>query len=83
MRYTRTNKGTCSARTTVEIDEQGIITDVVIEGGCSGNLKGVSALAKGRPAKEVIETLKGLTCGGKNTSCPDQLSKCIEEALNQ
>lgn len=80
MEYTRRNSGTCSRRTRVVI-EDGIVKDIQIQGGCNGNIKGVISLCKGMKADEVIERLKGIRCGYKQTSCPDQLARCIEEAL--
>ncbi len=77
----RTN-GTCSRQIDIEL-EDGIVKDVVFYGGCNGNLKGISALVKGKPAQEVIDTLKGLKCGFKKTSCPDQLALALEKALNE
>ena len=82
MTYTRRNKGTCSRQTTVVI-EDGILKDIEIVGGCDGNIKGVISLCKGMKATDAIERLKGITCGFKSTSCPDQLTLCIEEALAQ
>lgn len=75
-------KGVCSRRMEVEIAD-GIIKNVSIEGGCNGNLKGISALVCGRSAEEVIGLLRGIKCGFKNTSCPDQLSYALEEALKK
>ena len=82
MTYSYKTQGTCSSRIDLEL-EDGIIKSVAFTGGCNGNLKGISALVKGMPAKEAIEKLQGTTCGGKNTSCPDQLSKALTEALAQ
>jgi uncharacterized protein (TIGR03905 family) len=66
----------------VEVVE-GIIKEVKITGGCSGNLQGIMKLVQGMPAKEVIDRLSGIRCGPRSTSCPDQLaialSKCVEE----
>lgn len=63
--------------------EEGIITDVKFYGGCNGNLQGISRLVYGQRAEDVAKTLKGVDCGGKGTSCPDQLAKAIEAALAQ
>ena len=52
-------------------------------GGCSGNTQGVASLVEGMDAEEVISRLKGIKCGFKNTSCPDQLSTALEEVLNK
>lgn len=80
MTYTRKNKGVCSRSTTVEL-EDGIIRDLQVVGGCDGNLKGIGSLVKGMPARDAIERLKGTTCDRKPTSCPDQIARCLEEAL--
>ena len=61
--------------------EDGIIKKVEFQSGCPGNLSGVSRLAVGMKAEEVIGKLKGITCGDKPTSCPDQFAKALE-ALN-
>ena len=82
MTYTRKNKGTCSRQTTVVI-EDGILKDIEIVGGCDGNIKGVISLCKGMKATDGIERLKGITCGFKSTSCPDQRALCLEEARAQ
>lgn len=73
-------KGVCSKKIHFELEE-GIIRSLHFDGGCEGNLKGVSALALGRSGEEVAAVLAGLTCGGKKTSCPDQLSKALKKAL--
>ena len=75
-----TPRGVCSRQINVEV-EDGIIKDVQFIGGCNGNTQGVATLAKGRPAKEVIELLRGTNCNGRGTSCPDQLAKALEQAL--
>lgn len=80
MTHTRKNIGTCSSSTTVTI-EDGIITSCSVQGGCNGNLKGICSLLVGMKAEEAVEKMSGIKCGFKNTSCPDQISKCIAEAL--
>lgn len=80
MTYTYQPRGVCSQRMTVELDN-GIIRDVRVEGGCNGNLQGISRLVIGMPATEAIEKMKGIRCGGKPSSCPDQLSIALEQAL--
>ena len=82
MTYQYTPSGVCSRKITFSI-EDGIIHNVVFEGGCNGNAKGLGALAEGMYAKEAIGRLKGITCGFKDTSCPDQLSKALEKALEK
>ena len=72
------NKGTCSRAIDFEV-ENGVVTACQFIGGCSGNTQGVAKLVVGRPVDEVIETLSGIDCGGRGTSCPDQLAKALIE----
>ncbi|MCI7733340.1 MAG: TIGR03905 family TSCPD domain-containing protein [Dysosmobacter sp.] len=81
MIYTFRPRGVCSQEMQVEVDDQGIIRDMRVLGGCSGNLQGISALVKGMPAEEAIKRLKGIRCGFKDTSCPDQFARNLEQAL--
>ena len=73
-------KGTCSTMIDVELKD-GVIDSVKFTGGCNGNLKGISALVKGMKAEEAISRLKGIRCGFKPTSCPDQLAHALEEMI--
>lgn len=82
MTHTYQPRGVCSRKMTVELDD-GIIRDVRIEGGCSGNLQGISRLVIGMPAREAIQRMKGIRCGGKPSSCPDQLALALEQALEK
>ncbi|MBR0211463.1 MAG: TIGR03905 family TSCPD domain-containing protein [Oscillospiraceae bacterium] len=82
MTYTFTPRGVCSRRMTVEL-EDGVIRAVHVEGGCDGNLQGISRLVVGMSAQDAIERLKGIRCGIRPTSCPDQLSQALEQALAQ
>ncbi len=75
MRYQ--TKGTCSSAIDVEVKD-GVIESVKFTGGCNGNLQGISALVKGMKVEDAIERLKGIRCGFKNTSCPDQLAQALE-----
>lgn len=75
--------GTCSVAIEVNLDDRHVIQDVRFIGGCKGNTVGVAALAKGQKAEDVIERLRGITCGSKATSCPDQLSCALEYALSE
>ena len=74
-------KGTCSRMVIVEV-EDGVVTDCSFVGGCAGNTVGVATLVKGMKAEDAISRLKGIRCGFKNTSCPDQLACAIEEAIS-
>lgn len=78
--YTYYTRGVCSSKMEIEL-ENGKIKNVSITGGCNGNLQGVSRLVEGMEAEEAIRRLKGIRCGAKQTSCPDQLSIALEEAL--
>ena len=80
MEYRYKPTGVCSSEIILNI-EQGIIKDIQVIGGCDGNLKGIAALVKGMPINEVKEKLKGIKCGFKQTSCPDQIANAIEAYL--
>jgi len=73
-------KGVCSSSIDIEV-ENGVIKFVEFFGGCNGNLQGISALVKGMSAQDAIARLKGIRCGFKNTSCPDQLAQALESIL--
>ena len=75
-------KGTCSTSIDVELKD-GVIDSVKFTGGCNGNLQGISALVKGMKPEEAISRLKGIRCGFKPTSCPDQLAHALEEMMAQ
>ena len=81
MQYEYKTKGTCSQRILFEVEE-GIVKNVQFIGGCNGNLKGIAALVEGMPADEVIQRVQSITCGSKNTSCPDQLAQALLAAKN-
>ncbi|WP_298031384.1 TIGR03905 family TSCPD domain-containing protein [uncultured Dysosmobacter sp.] len=83
MTYTFRPRGVCSQAMRVEVDDQGTIQELEVLGGCSGNLQGISALVKGMDAREAIQRLKGIRCGFKDTSCPDQFARNLEKALEQ
>ncbi|MCQ2385353.1 MAG: TIGR03905 family TSCPD domain-containing protein [Clostridia bacterium] len=74
--------GTCSRKIYVTL-EDGVISEVSFVAGCSGNTGGICRLVKGMKAEEAIEKLKGIRCGTKPTSCPDQLAKALEECLKK
>lgn len=75
MRYQ--TKGTCSSAIDIEVKD-GIIESVKFTGGCNGNLQGISSLVKGMKVEDAISKLKGIKCGFKSTSCPDQLACALE-----
>ncbi len=71
--------GVCSSKMIVECDDDEVITDIKIVGGCPGNTLGVSKLCVGKKIDEVVSLLEGIKCGMRPTSCPDQLSKALKE----
>ncbi len=73
-------KGTCSTAIDIEMDGD-IIRSVRFTGGCNGNLQGISSLVTGMRAQDAIGRLKGIRCGFKPTSCPDQLAQALEAVL--
>lgn len=75
-------KGVCSNAIDVEV-EDGIIKSVEFTGGCNGNTQGISRLVAGMKVEDAISRLKGIKCGFKSTSCPDQLACALEEMINQ
>ncbi len=75
-----TPKGVCSRKITAEI-EDGIVKSVMFIGGCNGNTQGISRLVVGMKVEDVIGRLENVNCGGRGTSCPDQLAKALKQAL--
>ncbi|RKD28775.1 TIGR03905 family TSCPD domain-containing protein [Thermohalobacter berrensis] len=73
-------EGVCAKKITYKIKD-GIVENVTFHSGCPGSLQGVSKLVEGKPVQEVAKTLKGIRCGFKSTSCPDQLSKVLEKYI--
>ena len=73
-------QGTCSQEIEIELKD-GLIDSVSFIGGCNGNLQGISALVKGMKPEDAIARLKGIRCGSKSTSCPDQLAHALESML--
>ncbi|MFI3283904.1 MAG: TIGR03905 family TSCPD domain-containing protein [Erysipelotrichaceae bacterium] len=77
MNFEYTPKGVCSSKMKFEV-EGDIIKNVVITGGCPGNLLGISRILQGKNYHEVIESFEGVRCGGKPTSCPDQIAQALK-----
>ena len=74
--------GTCSRSIDFDLDAEGRVSNISFVGGCNGNLKGIASLCDGQDARTVIERLRGIRCGLKPTSCPDQLATALDQALN-
>ena len=81
MTYRYTPRGVCSRDISIEVAEDGTIRHVEFVGGCHGNLQGISRLVEGMPVEEAIRRLDGIRCGGKSTSCPDQLAQALKQAV--
>jgi uncharacterized protein (TIGR03905 family) len=73
-----TPRGVCAKKLQFEVRD-GLLTNVVFEGGCNGNLQGISRLAEGMTPNDAADRLMGIQCGSRGTSCPDQLSKALHE----
>lgn len=80
MAYYYLPRGVCAREFFIELDGEKI-KKIEIRGGCDGNLKGITHLLAGMNVKEAIERMRGIRCGHKETSCPDQLSIALEKAL--
>ena len=80
MQYEYKTNGTCSTSIEIELKD-GVIDFVQFTRGCNGNLQGICALVKGMTPEEAISKLKGIRCGFKSTSCPDQLARALESML--
>ncbi len=82
MAYEYRPQGVCARGITFDI-ENGCVTNVRFEGGCNGNTQGVARLVEGMPVQEAIRRMAGIRCGFKTTSCPDQLAKALQAALEE
>ena len=72
--------GVCTTKIEFTV-ENGIVKNVEFKSGCPGNLQGVGRLAEGMKVEDVINKLKGIRCGDKSTSCPDQFARALEEYI--
>lgn len=82
MKFNYRPNGVCSKNISFDI-EDGIVKNVEFTGGCAGNTQGLAKMCEGRSADDVISLLSGIKCGFKSTSCPDQLAKAVEKAVNE
>ena len=80
MQITYTPRGVCSREFQIQV-EDGVIQSVRVIGGCHGNLQGLGALLQGMKVEEAIRRMEGIRCGGKATSCPDQMAQALKTAL--
>lgn len=82
MEYRYKTKGTCSSEIIIDL-EGDTVKSVCFTGGCNGNGKGIGALVEGMKAEEVVRRCRGIRCGVKGTSCPDQLALALNRAMEQ
>lgn len=82
MKYEVRPRGVCPSRITFELDGN-IVRKVSFTGGCDGNLKAISRVAEGMTVEQIEAWFKGISCGGKGTSCSDQLAQAVRAALEQ
>ena len=82
MHFTYRTKGTCSQEILFDVDGK-TVKNIEFIGGCNGNLQGISRLVIGMKAEDAIARMQGIHCGGKPTSCPDQLSIALTQALEK
>ena len=80
MAYEYKTKGTCARAIQFDIIDNKVC-NVQFVGGCSGNTQGVAALVEGMDVNDAISRIKGIKCGPRQTSCPDQLAQALEAAL--
>ena len=82
MNYSYQTSMVCSSR--IDFDLEGdVVKDIVFTGGCNGNLKAISKLVDGWTVQQIEDKLRGNTCGGKPTSCADQLAKAVRAAYDR
>ena len=77
MKFAYRPRGVCSRLMEFEVENDKVVS-ITVTGGCDGNLKGISSLLQGMPVDEVISRLEGIRCGGKPTSCPDQIARALK-----
>ena len=80
--YTYRPRGVCASQIRFDL-EDGKLHNIAFTGGCNGNLKAIGKLVEGKDARDIAAILRGNDCGGRGTSCADQLTKAIESALRQ
>ncbi len=82
MTHTYHPKGVCSRLISFELTDDGVLHNVTFQGGCHGNTQGLSRLAEGMRAEDLVARLEGIRCGMRPSSCPDQLATAVRRALN-
>ena len=82
MKYSYKTKNTCAVQIDFDMTD-GVVSNIRFHGGCNGNLKMISKLLEGKRAEEIVSACSGNTCGGRPTSCADQLAKAVQSALDK
>lgn len=82
MEYNYKTKGTCSRQIKFQLSDN-VIHNVEFQGGCHGNLQGITKLVEGMNVDQVVEKLENIKCGDKSTSCPDQLAQALKQAKKE
>ena len=80
MTFTYNPKGVCSRQFKIDV-ENGVVNNIAIVGGCSGNLQGIASLLKGMKVEDAIARMEGIRCGFKSTSCPDQIAQALKTVV--
>ena len=83
MKFSYLPQGVCSRCFDIEVDPDGTIIEVKFTGGCNGNTQGIERLLRGMNVERAANLLRGIDCKGKGTSCPDQLSKALEQIAQE
>ncbi len=83
MVYQYKPSGVCSKLMIIDVDDDGVIRNVQVVGGCDGNLKGICSLVKNQKVEDVAQKLRGIDCRGKGTSCPDQMSRALDQIIEE
>ena len=82
MEYRYKPEGVCSREIIIQI-EDGKIKNLSIVGGCPGNTVGIAKLVEGMKIEDIIKKLKGIQCGYRGTSCPDQIAEALEKYIRE
>ena len=77
--YTYIPEGVCAWQIDFDLRD-GLLHNVRFAGGCPGNLSAIGKLLEGMEAERAVRLLRGNRCGGKETSCADQLALAVEQA---
>lgn len=82
MKFEYKTQNTCSQYITFDLEDN-VVSNIVFYGGCNGNLKAIAKLLEGATVEHIEERLKGNTCGGRPTSCADQLARAVRAAYDK